>query len=235
MQFVLIHGGFHVGSSWNGVRWWLETRGHSVLTPTLLGHGIDVPTDVSHRDVVDAVVNEIEEHDLRDVVLVGHSYGGSVVAPVATRIPERLNRLVFVDALVPVDGKPVLELDFPDFWGFFKSGEPEGKIECPYGIWREQFMNDADEGTARATYQQLVPQPTRPILDVVDCPGFAELDTPRSYIKMLEDFVLPHQGDWLRLADRLGLYRLVQMHGGHEVMYSDPSGLAAKIVEASRP
>src|SRR5690606_29622328 len=43
--------------------------------------------------------------DLRDVVLVGHSYGGMVITGVADRAPERLARLVYLDAAVPANGQ----------------------------------------------------------------------------------------------------------------------------------
>ena len=54
-----------------------------------------------------SVVDFIEGRDLRDVVLVGHSFGGSVVSRVSQEIPERLARLVFHTAFVVEDGASV--------------------------------------------------------------------------------------------------------------------------------
>ena len=39
--------------------------------------------------------------DLTDVVLVGWSYGGMVVAGVADRVPERIAQVVYLDSDVP--------------------------------------------------------------------------------------------------------------------------------------
>ena len=36
------------------------------------------------------------------------------------------------------------------------------------------------------------------------------------------------------MTSRLGMYRFLQMSGGHEVMFTNPDGLAAKIIEAGR-
>ena len=43
--------------------------------------------------------------NLNDIVLIGHSYGGMVISGVAEQIPERINRLVYLDAFVPNDGE----------------------------------------------------------------------------------------------------------------------------------
>jgi pimeloyl-ACP methyl ester carboxylesterase len=43
--------------------------------------------------------------ELRDVVLVGWSYGGMVITGVAERMPERIAHLVFLDAFTPTDGE----------------------------------------------------------------------------------------------------------------------------------
>jgi pimeloyl-ACP methyl ester carboxylesterase len=98
------------------VRPLLEAAGHAVYTPTCTGLGerahlanpaVDLDTHIT--DVVNAILYE----DLRDVVLVGHSYGGMVVTGVAERVPERLAHLVYVDAFVPLDGQSLMDLVGP--------------------------------------------------------------------------------------------------------------------------
>jgi pimeloyl-ACP methyl ester carboxylesterase len=50
---------------------------------------------------IDAVVRLIEDRNLRDVALVGHSLGGLTITGVGLKIPRRLKRIVFATALVP--------------------------------------------------------------------------------------------------------------------------------------
>jgi pimeloyl-ACP methyl ester carboxylesterase len=45
----------------------------------------------------------LECEDLLEVILVGHSFGGMVVSGVAERVPDRLGRLVYLDAWFPMD------------------------------------------------------------------------------------------------------------------------------------
>ncbi len=115
--FVLVHGAWAGGWCWNRVAPRLRAGGHAVFTPTLTGLGERAHLarpDVGFETHVQDVVNVLEYEDLRDVVLVGHSLGGTVVGAVAHRAPERISRLIFLDAIVPADGRSVLEL-FEDY------------------------------------------------------------------------------------------------------------------------
>ena len=106
----------------------------------------------------------------------------------------------------------------------------------PWPIWREAFINDADEELARAAYEQLSPEPYQPFTAKLDLSGFYGLQIPRSYINCTEDISLPpgEFGWHPRFSGRLGLCRLVQLPGSHEVMFPNPRLLAEKIVEAGR-
>jgi pimeloyl-ACP methyl ester carboxylesterase len=109
--YVIVHGAWGGGWDWKGVDSLLTASGSKVYRPTLTGLGervhlagpnIDLSTHIAD------VVNVLRFENLRNVVLVGHSYGGMVITGVADRIPERISRLVFVDAIVPDDGESVM-------------------------------------------------------------------------------------------------------------------------------
>ncbi len=75
--FVLISGAWHGGWAWRPVAQHLRAAGHTVHTPTLPGLADgDAPAALHLSDVVDFVVVHVERHDLTDVTLVGHSWGG---------------------------------------------------------------------------------------------------------------------------------------------------------------
>src|SRR5258708_4682741 len=106
--FVLLHGSWHGGWAWEPTAWCLRELGHTVYTPTYPGHWPGVNrAGVTHDDYVAAVTGFIGRRDLRDVILVGHSFGGSVVSRVSQKIPGRLKRLVFHTAFVVNDGTSV--------------------------------------------------------------------------------------------------------------------------------
>src|SRR3989442_1257803 len=105
--FVLVHGAWHGAWCWAGVINQLEHQGNRALAVDLPSHGADRfdRARVTLPIYVDGVVKFIENHDLRNVVLAGHSMGGLVISGVAQKIPKRIKRVVFVTAFVMLDGE----------------------------------------------------------------------------------------------------------------------------------
>lgn len=111
--FVLVHGAWSGGWVWQGAARELRRRGHEVFVPTMTGVGERVHLGRPEVDLswhVQDLAGVFEYEDLRDVVLVGFSYGGLPAAGLAKRMPERVRRLVYFDAFVPVEGKSFLDL-----------------------------------------------------------------------------------------------------------------------------
>lgn len=237
--FVLVHGSWHDGSAWQPVTARLEELGHVAHAPTVAGHGKGVPKAVNHDDCVQSVVRFITDRDLSAVVLAGHSFGGTVIARVAEEIPDRLRRLVFWNAFVPAPGNSLNDELPPHYRETFRhlaTASGDNTIELPFPIWRDAFIQDADLELATASYDQLSTEPYQPFLDKLDLTRFYELQIPKSYLNCTEDNALP-QGEWgwhPRMSSRLGLYRLVQMPGSHEVIFTSPKKLADKLIEAGR-
>ena len=111
--YVLVHGAWGGGWDWRPVADILTSRGHVVFRATLTGLGERVhlaTPDIGLETHITDVVNTIQYQNLRDVTLVGHSYGGMVITGVADRVPERLAHLVYVDAFVPENGESIMSL-----------------------------------------------------------------------------------------------------------------------------
>jgi pimeloyl-ACP methyl ester carboxylesterase len=115
--YVLVAGGHLGGWSWRRVARALRVDGHDVYPVTLTGLGERVHLATPEVDLethLTDVVNLIRYEDLTDVVLAGHSYGGTVVTGAADRIPDRLGALVFVDTRPGIDGQVILDTMPPD-------------------------------------------------------------------------------------------------------------------------
>lgn len=237
--YVLVHGSWHDGSLWEPVASHLRVYGHFVHTPTVAGHGPGADRRVNHRQCTQSITDYILQNDLRDFVLLGHSYGGTIISKVAEAVPDRIRRLVFWNAFVLNDGESLLDNVPPhyrDLFGALAANSPDNTVTMPFPIWRDAFINDADLDRAQETYGWLTPEPYQPFADKLDLKVFHQLQIPKTYLNCTEDTALP-QGEWgwhPRMSSRLGLFRLVQMSGSHEVMFSDPQALAKKIIEAGR-
>ena len=105
--FVLVHGGNMSTDTWNrltgrndypaggqlGPRYWegivsfLEAHGHHAFAPALADE-----RDHNLTDHIGQISGLITGKDLREAILVAHSYGGMVITGVAAGIPERIRR-----------------------------------------------------------------------------------------------------------------------------------------------
>jgi pimeloyl-ACP methyl ester carboxylesterase len=107
-NFVLVHGGMHGAWCWKRVLRLIREAGHEVITPNLTGLGARAHLGGQSVDLllhVKDVLACVETEELSQVNLVGHSYAGMVITGVADRIPERIQNLIYLDALVPLDGE----------------------------------------------------------------------------------------------------------------------------------
>lgn len=237
--YVLVHGAWHTGELMEPVAQHLRDMGHTVHCPTLAGNRPD--DDRSRTGLADAAASLVDflvRNNLSDVRLMGHSYGGMVISQAVDRVPERIRRLVYWNAFVPLDGECLNDLVPPHYTAMFDELAKQGDnaVMLPYPIWREAFLNDADEALARKAYGLLNPHPYRTFTEP------ARLKTPlaalphgKSYLNCRQDTALPHSLGWHpRLSERLGLFRLVECDGSHELCFSDPRLLARKVAEAAR-
>lgn len=120
-DYVLVHGAWGGGWSYDRLARELTARGHRVLVAQLAGLGtrrdglnpaIDLSTHV--RDVI----GQVEAAGFDRFVLCGHSYGGMVITGVATRLGARIDALCYIDAFLPGDGQSLWDItgDYEHHW-----------------------------------------------------------------------------------------------------------------------
>jgi pimeloyl-ACP methyl ester carboxylesterase len=237
--YVLVHGAWHTGELLEPVAQHIRQQGHVVHCPTLAGNRPgDDRAKTGLADAALSLAAYIEEHRLDEVRLVGHSYGGMVISQAAASLGQRLRRLVYWNAFVPLDGECLNDMVPPHYKALFDAvaAANGNAVMLPFAIWREAFINDADAALARSTYERLNPHPYGTFTEPARLPTpLAALDVGKSYINCRQDTAMPHSLPWHpRLSERLGLFRLVECEGSHELCFTDPQLLARKIVEAGR-
>jgi pimeloyl-ACP methyl ester carboxylesterase len=114
--FLICHGAWSAGWAWKKMHPLMQAAGYRLVTPSYTGLGerahlanpsIDLETHIAD------ILNVIQYEDLRDIVLLGHSYGGMVATGVADRARERVRQLIYLDAFVPRDGQSLFDLNEP--------------------------------------------------------------------------------------------------------------------------
>jgi pimeloyl-ACP methyl ester carboxylesterase len=237
--YVLVHGAWHTGAEMEAVARHLRQDGHQVHCPTIAGNNAgDDRSKVGLEEAIASIAGYIESRGLQNVRLVGHSYGGMIISGVADRLPDRIKRLVYINAFVPLNGECLNDMVPPHYIGLFDAvaGANNNAVMLPFEIWRESFINDADFALAKSSFDKLNPHPYRTFTDKITLTKqLAEMAIGKSYVNCQQDTAMPHSHPWHpRLSERLGLFRLVECPGSHEMFFSNPARLAQAILEAGR-
>jgi pimeloyl-ACP methyl ester carboxylesterase len=93
------------GRIWDPVQPVLTAHNHRVFAPTLKDEHTCNLTDHIHQ-----VCRVITEHNLRNVILAGHSYGGMIITGTAAIMKDRVRHLVYIDAALPDPGQSLFDL-----------------------------------------------------------------------------------------------------------------------------
>ncbi|MFF7384396.1 alpha/beta fold hydrolase [Streptomyces griseoluteus] len=225
VNFVLVPGARLGAWAWDDVVPHLREAGHGVHPLTLSGlaekQGLPAGQQTHVRDIVDEVVRL----DLREVVLVGHSYAGVPAGQAAQRIGDRLAHTVFLDSSLPADGEsfagdwPALEASLARNGGFWPPA-PASHF-AGHDLTEQQIARIV----ARST-----PHPGRALTEP------AALAGPLSALKATYVLCAPEGEEPDDEVARLvagGQWRLVRMGTGHWPMFSRPRELARVLLAAA--
>lgn len=133
-HYVLVHGAWHGGWAWKDVAKGLRQLGHSVSTPTLAGLGERFHVEAAQIGLnthIQDINAHLEMEDLKDVVLVGHSYAGMVIAGTIGEKTGRVKSAVFFDAFLPEPGKGLADYIPPKGKVNFEKLHSEKKLVPP--------------------------------------------------------------------------------------------------------
>jgi pimeloyl-ACP methyl ester carboxylesterase len=226
--FVLVHGAFHGGWCWRRVGDRLTAAGARVFAPTMTGLGerAHLLNDmVGIETFFQDTVAVIEAEELTDIVLVGHSFGGAVITGVADRIPERIARLVYLDAVVPLNGQSALSTLPADTQAIrlrTAQATPAGLI-IPLPT---ETMFDLPLGPDRDwVARRITPHPLAAYTDPIVLSHSVGNGRPRVYIRCTNPVYPAVVPSYERIKAEGG-WTLVDIATGHDAMVSAPEALA---------
>ncbi len=232
--YVLVHGAWHGGWCWRKVADRLRDQGHRVFTPTftglgerrhLIGHP-DISLDLFIRDVI----NVIEAEELKDVCLVGHSFAGPIVSGVADRIPKRLKRIVFLDAVILQNGNTFLDTVAPELReaALRRIQEIDGVRTLPPPPNAAAF-GVTDPEAAAWVERKLTPQPADAYTTPLQLAHPLGNGLPVTYVRCIEPIYhgMDASGAY---AKAQGSWQYVELETGHDAMVTAPDRLSGMLV-----
>ena len=228
-SFVLVHGAWHGGWCWAQLADHLRRMGHDVHAPTLTGLGerrhLASPDITPDTHVLD-VTSLIEMNDLQDIVLVGHSYGGLIVTGVASRMPDRLAALVYLDAVVPqVSGISAMAQRNPERLAAFRAQLSSGG----FMVEPDRFDAWSDDPQVQAWLRtKCSPHPIRCLTEGVTLTGREAEVARRHYILAARNRPSMFWHEYEQVKDRDG-WTTETMPTMHDAMIESPADLADRL------
>lgn len=224
---VLVHGTTAGGWVWKQIASRLREAGHEVYTPTLTGLGERVHL-LTHEVGLDMhitdIVNVLRYEELREVILVGLSYSGMVITGVADKIPERIAKLIYLDALVPKDGESVLDLA-----GLKVREDIYQRVQTEGEGWLIPVMRGPNDIPAPNA-----PHPYKTWLDPIALTNEARRQIPCVYVRFTADkqpgelFQMALEMSWQRARART--WQIEEVDTVHQVL-PDPESKATVLLK----
>ena len=229
MDVILIPGFWLDGSSWQQVSPLLEEAGHRVHPVTLPGlDSVDADrSGIGLRDHIAAVVELVDTFD-EPVVLVGHSGGGAIAHGVADARPDRIARVVYVDAGPPAHGDPINdELPVVD-----------GEIPLPdWAEFDDADLVDLDDALRDAFRARSIPEPKGVAYDPIELHDERRYQVPITVIAC--EFPSSALTEWIaagspytRELAKVERVEYIDLPTGHWPQFTKPVQLGQAIVSA---
>jgi pimeloyl-ACP methyl ester carboxylesterase len=217
--FALIHGGFHGGWCWDLLVPELQKRGHRAVAPDM---PISDPTcgNVDYAAIVIDALDDVDD----DVVVVGHSQGGTTVPYVAA--VREVAKMIYLASAVPLPGESFAEflVANPTFLNLeIGESDDRGCMVIAPEVARSTFFDDCPEDVAAWAIARLRNQAPTPIAEVCSLTEFPKV--PAEYIVCLDDSALNPEACRELAHDRLGVVAR-EIPGSHSPFLTRPSELA---------
>ena len=227
-NFVLIHGAYQGGWIWQKVAARLAAAGHRVYAPSLDGcaerrHQLrpGITTESQATEIAELLFYE----DLREIVLAGTSAGGMVLCRAAELARERIDRIVFVDALALFDGERIADI--------VHRSTPRVSTGLATGPSREdadsRMFADLEPPLRAWALARYTPHPIAAMDEPVVLKSFWTETWPATVIRCRRS-VNPPEAHQRRTAERLAA-RYVELDTGHYPMLSMPDELTRLLLE----
>lgn len=243
-DFVLVHGAWHGGWCWDLVREQIKAAGHRVHTPTLPGLGeradeLNAATGLA--DHIAEVVDYIAAHDLSDIVLAGHSYGGMVITGVADVLKPRIAHVLYLDAALPGDGQSMISYGTSRPRDEIAATEAALRSLAPDGVAMAAFTPEllgipADHPLHDEVAARLTPHPLKTWFDPIRLTNGGPIGLPRTYVHCTAPVMAQTQFPAIaRMAQNDPGWLYAEIATGHEAMLTAPDAVAKLLLDTIIP
>jgi len=223
--FLVCTGAWSAGWSWKKMHPLMAAAGHRLVAPTYTGLGerehLASPSNDLETHIQD-ILAVIKYEDLRDIVLVGHSYGGMVATGVAGRARDRITRLVYLDAFVPTDGQSLMDVGPPTVR---QRMQELAKAGDGWRVPSNPIPSDTSEADVKWISERRLPQSIKCFEQPLRMRG-GDLTLPRSYIYLTRVTPADPFRPFAERAKNDRNWRYYELDASHSAHVTAPEALA---------
>jgi pimeloyl-ACP methyl ester carboxylesterase len=222
-HFLFVHGAWHGGWVWKDVELVLRNQGYNVSCPTQTGLGERrhlLSKTITLDTFIEDIINHILIENLSNVILVGHSFAGSVITGVADKLKDRISRLIYFDAVILLNGQSAFDIAPGDIVKerlklaqLSKDGlsVPPPKPEA-FGVF--------DHRKAHMLEKRLTPHPISTFQSKLNIKNEVGNGLPLSYIFCTKPIYQSLESS--RKIVRQNKWPIFELEGSHDAMYTHP-------------
>lgn len=237
-HYILVHGAWEEGAMWDHVTPILQRHGHTATAIDLPGHGANKGGDpsVTTELYIEALINVISQLDY-SVVLVGHSMNGALISNVAERIPEKIERLVYVTAFLLRNGSNVFDTMANDtdaqVFSEIKFTDDQAFATLPEPALRRVGLHDLDDEEIERVLPLMAEwQASEPFLTKVVLTEKNFGSVPKTYVRTtLDRMISPKQQSIM--IDNWNVDSVFEIESGHFPTSSKPADLADALLKSA--
>lgn len=227
---VLVHGAWHGAWCWKKLLPLLREKGFTVYTPTQTGVGeraSELSKDISVNTFIQDISDFLTAHDLSDVILVGHSFAGISISGVADRMPERIRRLVYFDALLLQSGQKVFDIISHEM----AAARRELAMQTSAGLFLPApdpaALGVIDEVDAKWVQENCTPHPLSTYETTLHLDHPLGNGVPATYIAVTPHYLATTSSrDYARLRSD---WKYMEIEAGHDAMVTSPEALQSAL------
>lgn len=227
VNLILIHGAWHGGWAWSKVVPLLEKEGYNVIAPDLPGLGSDhiSPEIVTMQMYADFVVDLIRQQEGK-VILVGHSLAGGIISQVAEKIPEKIEKLIYLCAFYMKNGESAFDIIAKNSNGNsieFNYYNDNKVFEVKEEYLQPFFYNDCSFEDIKIAKKLLRAQAIEPFGAKMNISDAKYGQVERVYIECIKDMGIPLEIQSMMVAAQP--CRVYTLETGHSPFFSNPQAL----------
>ena len=232
---MLVHGAWHGAWCWRKLLPLLIDLGLEVYTPSQTGVGEKadlISKDISLETFIQDITDFLTEHDLHNVVLVGHSFAGISISGVADRMPERIRHLVYLDALLLQNDQSVFDIIPPEMVQARRALAQQTSQGVSLPAPEPSVFGVTDNEDVQWVKSQCTPHPLSTYESKMTLTHALGNGLPATYIAVTTHYLATTASR--NYAKTRSDWQYLEMEAGHDAMVTAPRALADLFLEAAR-